>query len=112
MAGLCLSCQKLHDKTVCEKSVEECAQICRYEILRGVVSCECYMSNNDEIESPAHYVDDRTIEPIEVIEDWLLSHHLACALKYISRVGRKNNDILDIDKAIWYLKRYKEKYCE
>ena len=49
----------------------------------------------------------RTIEPIDVIEDWRLGHHLACALKYIARCHRKYNTSQDINKAIWYLERYR-----
>ena len=59
----------------------------------------------DVINAPSHYVEGRKIEPIEVIEDWDLSHHFACALKYIARAGRKENEIHDIKKAIWYLER-------
>ncbi len=63
-----------------------------------------------EISMPSHYVDGRDIEPIQVIEDWDLDHHLAAALKYISRAGRKDRDgsnglIVDLSKAIWYLER-------
>lgn len=64
----------------------------------------------DDINNPVHYTCGRTIEPIEVIEDWQLKHHLACAIKYISRVGRKEDSKKDILKAIWYLERYVEKY--
>ena len=66
-------------------------------------------SLNDEkdsdINAPKHYVEGRTIEPIELIEDWSLNHHLACALKYISRAGRKHDEAKDLKKAIWYLER-------
>lgn len=58
-----------------------------------------------EISNPKHYVEGRTIEPIEAIENWNLNHHLACALKYISRAGRKHDEIKDLRKAIWYLER-------
>ncbi|AIL13736.1 hypothetical protein IM40_10035 (plasmid) [Candidatus Paracaedimonas acanthamoebae] len=57
------------------------------------------------MESPKHYVEGRTIEPITLIEDWNLNHHLACALKYISRAGRKHDGVKDLRKAIWYLER-------
>lgn len=57
------------------------------------------------IAAPPHYVAGRTIEPITVIEDWNLPHHLACALKYIARAGRKHDEVKDLSKAIWYLKR-------
>ncbi len=62
-------------------------------------------SNNEIISNPSHYVEGRKIEPIWVIEDWNLNHHLACALKYISRAGRKHDEVKDLKKAIWYLQR-------
>lgn len=55
---------------------------------------------------PKHYLEGRVIEPIDVIESWALNHHLACALKYISRAGRKDSEKDDIHKAIWYLGRF------
>lgn len=57
------------------------------------------------IHNPPHYVAGRTIEPIHIIEDWLLNHHLACALKYISRAGRKHDEIKDLKKDVWYVQR-------
>lgn len=61
----------------------------------------------DNINRPKHYVDGRKYEPIDVMEDWgLLEHHcLATALKYISRCGRKDNDIQDLKKAVWYIQK-------
>lgn len=55
---------------------------------------------------PHHYIADRSIEPIEVIEAFSLNHHLACALKYISRAGRKDCERRDLEKATWYLERF------
>ncbi|AIL13817.1 hypothetical protein IM40_10540 (plasmid) [Candidatus Paracaedimonas acanthamoebae] len=57
------------------------------------------------MESPKHYIEGRTIEPISIVEDWNLNHHLACALKYISRAGRKHDEVKDLRKAVWYLER-------
>ena len=68
------------------------------EQLEGLLSKEI-------IKSPKHYTDGRDIEPIDVIEDWKLSHHLGCAIKYIARAGRKNDEAEDLLKAIWYLRR-------
>ena len=48
-----------------------------------------------------------TPEPIEILEAWNLNHHLASALSYIVRADKKNG-IEDIDKAIWFLERYKK----
>lgn len=47
-----------------------------------------------------------TPEPIVIIEQWGLNHHIASALAYMVRADAKNG-IEDIDKAIWYLERYK-----
>lgn len=66
---------------------------------------------SDEINHPAHYAEGRRHEPIDVIEDWQLGYHLGCALKYISRAGRKGDAATDLKKAIWYLQR-ELKRCE
>lgn len=49
-------------------------------------------------------------QPIEVIEAWGIGFHLGAALKYIARAGKKpgNNAKQDIEKAIWFLRRYCE----
>jgi hypothetical protein len=49
------------------------------------------------------------IEAIDVIEDWNLNFHCGNAIKYISRHKHKESPRRDIEKAIWYLKRYMEK---
>jgi len=59
----------------------------------------------DMINHPPHYAAGRKYEPIDVIEDWKLDYHLATALKYISRAGRKGAEAEDIQKAIWFLQR-------
>jgi len=59
----------------------------------------------DMVNSPPHYAEGRKYEPIDVIEDWHLNYHLATALKYISRVGRKKDAVEDIKKAVWFLNR-------
>lgn len=63
------------------------------------------MNNMSIITAPTHYVKGRKIEPIDVIEAWDLSHHLACVVKYIARAGRKNPILEDLRKAEWYLAR-------
>lgn len=60
---------------------------------------------HDPINRPSHYAEGRMFEPIDVIEDWELSFGLGNSLKYISRVGRKSNDLEDLYKASWYLNR-------
>lgn len=58
----------------------------------------------DAVNRPAHYCKDRKIQPIDVIEDWKLNFNMGSALKYISRAGRKDDKIQDLEKAIFYLK--------
>lgn len=64
-----------------------------------------------KVNHPEHYNRGK-IECIDVIEDWKLNFHLGNAVKYISRAGAKDNEIEDIEKAIWYLQRYVEKLKE
>lgn len=68
----------------------------------------------DPVRQPAHYIEGRSIEPIDVIEDWELGFHLGNALKYITRAGRKDPATRrqDISKAIWYLERYQDMHAE
>ena len=62
---------------------------------------------HDNINYPSHYVDDKTIEPLDVIEDWRLPHHLACVVKYVARWDRKGDPLDNLDKAIRYLQRFR-----
>lgn len=57
----------------------------------------------DMINHPPHYAEGRKHEPKDVIRDWGLNYNLGSAVKYISRAGRKENMIQDIDKAIAFL---------
>ncbi len=59
----------------------------------------------DIISNPSHYTQGRKIQPIDVMESYGLGHHLACAVKYIARAGRKNSYLKDLKKAEWYLQR-------
>jgi len=61
-----------------------------------------------DVVNPKYYAT-KMIQPIEVIEDWELDHHLACVLKYIGRFGLKGETqedyVADLGKARWYLDR-------
>ena len=59
----------------------------------------------DMINHPAHYVEGRKHEPIDVIEDWGLGYNLGSVIKYVSRAGRKGNALEDLQKAQFYLSR-------
>ena len=61
---------------------------------------------SDPVNKPAHYIEGRRFEPIDVIEDWGLGFCLGNAVKYISRAGRKGDTMEDLEKARWYLDRY------
>ncbi len=63
------------------------------------------MSNTDH---PAHYGGaGNPHETIEVIEasGWGEGFNRGCALKYLMRAGRKGDEIEDLEKAAWYLRR-------
>jgi len=68
---------------------------------------------NDPVNHPSHYTDGK-IEVIDFIEDKKLNFHLANAVKYISRAGKKDpgKEIEDLEKARWYLDRYIQKLKE
>lgn len=70
------------------------------------------IKNYDTVNRPKHYAEGREYEPIDVINDWELGFNLGNTVKYISRAGRKNNAIEDLEKAKFYLeyeiKRLKE----
>jgi hypothetical protein len=63
------------------------------------------------VDHPDHY-NMGSIEVIDAIEDWDLDFRLGNAVKYIARAGRKNEDVQqDLEKALWYIKRYIDKEC-
>ena len=61
---------------------------------------------HDSVNHPSYYCDGG-IETIDFIEAKNLGYHLASAVKYISRAGKKNPDteIEDLRKAVWYINR-------
>ena len=59
--------------------------------------------NRANIERPAHYVEGRKYEPKDVIRDWELNFNLGNVIKYVSRAGRKDSKIVDLEKAKQYL---------
>ena len=63
----------------------------------------------EQVNHPEHYGgENNPYEAIKVIEAWKLNFHLGNAVKYISRAGKKDNLKQDLEKAIWYIKRYIE----
>jgi len=70
---------------------------------------------NDPI-NPNHYKGTSGQEVADVIEDFGLEdkHYLAAALAYILRAGKKPDTPIhqDIEKAIWYLKRFNVRHTD
>ena len=57
----------------------------------------------DIIKHPSHYIEGRKYEPKDVIRDWQLNFNLGSAVKYISRAGRKDDVVQDLNKAIQFI---------
>jgi hypothetical protein len=61
---------------------------------------------NTSVIHPKHYGGkDNPYEAIKVIEAWGVGFNLGNTLKYISRAGKKDNIIQDLEKALFYLDR-------
>ena len=60
----------------------------------------------ESVNHPVHYGGgDNPYEAIKVIEAWGLGFSLGNTVKYISRAGKKGDEIEDLEKARWYLDR-------
>jgi len=60
----------------------------------------------ESVNHPNHYGGkDNPYEAIKVIEAWELGFCLGNTIKYISRAGKKDETIQELEKALWYLKR-------
>lgn len=61
---------------------------------------------SEAVNHPAHYGGaDNPYEAIKVIEAWDLGFCLGNTVKYISRAGKKDSRLQDLEKAQWYLQR-------
>lgn len=58
----------------------------------------------DKINNPDHY-KGKTLEAIQVIEDFELNYNLGNSVKYILRAGKKEDKLADLRKANWYIVR-------
>lgn len=60
----------------------------------------------ESVNHPAYYGGEgNPYEAILVIEAWNLGFCLGNTVKYISRAGQKGDEIEDLKKAEWYLRR-------
>jgi hypothetical protein len=61
---------------------------------------------SDSVNHPDHYGGEgNPYEAILVIEAWGLDFCLGNAVKYISRAGKKGDELEDLKKAEWYIQR-------
>lgn len=61
----------------------------------------------DMVNHPSHYTACRiTLEPVDATE--LLPHPLASAVEYILRAPYKGSEKQDLEKAVWWLKRFRD----
>lgn len=70
--------------------------------------------SQDLVNHPKHYSSAGGFEAIKVIEAWKLDFCLGNTVKYIARAGKKadNSELLDLEKAAWYLNRRIEQLKE
>lgn len=70
-------------------------------MLNGLLNFDYKMNN---VENPKHYNQhSKGIECIDVIEDY--PFNIGNAIKYLWRCGLKGDEIEDLKKAEWYIKR-------
>jgi hypothetical protein len=58
----------------------------------------------DLVNNPLHY-QSGGMEAIDVIEAFQLPYHIGSAVKYLLRAGKKDNRLMDLQKAAWYINR-------
>lgn len=61
-------------------------------------------SEPDVVNHPPHYKTGG-VETINFIEAKGLDYHLGNVVKYITRAGKKDDEVQDLKKARWYLER-------
>lgn len=81
------------------------------DVRSGMSDIQLCMSQKEQVNHPNHY-NQGQYECIAVMEsiygiEATMNFCLLCAFKYTWRTNDKDG-IQDIDKAIWYLKKYKE----
>jgi hypothetical protein len=76
--------------------------------LKNYTLSEYKPSQKEMVNHPSHYGgEDNPYEAIKVIEAWDLDNDfcLGNVIKYISRAGKKDATIQELEKAKWYLER-------
>jgi hypothetical protein len=68
------------------------------------------MENKNMIEHPEHYGGDTPYECVKVLRAWLTPEQYegflrGNALKYLCRVGKKDEAVQELKKAKWYVEK-------
>lgn len=63
------------------------------------------VTEDDEVNQPSHYQSESGLEAIDVIEAFDLNFNLGNCIKYVLRAGKKEDELQDLKKALWYIKR-------
>ena len=77
----------------------------------GTGLCQCPPIKIEQVNHPQHYGGkNNEYEAIKVIDAWDLGFSLGNAIKYISRAGKKRKDteLEDLRKALWYIQHHIE----
>lgn len=72
------------------------------------------MASKEEVNHPDRYGGDTTYECVKVLEAWMpLEQYKGFlrgnAIKYLCRVGKKDETVQELKKAQWYLNKLIEK---
>lgn len=67
------------------------------------------------VNHPNHYGGDTTYECIKVLKAWLPKEAYrgflrGNAIKYLCRVGKKDNELQELKKVAWYVQKLIESY--
>ncbi len=62
------------------------------------------------VNHPLHYGGDTPYETIKVLKNWLSPEQykgflLGNTIKYLSRLGKKDNSVQELNKSKWYLEK-------
>lgn len=109
----CLDCPFKDQNIDCKRNSIEVRGIAKDYIKeheKAVNTVEKIEENNmdetyefDEAVNPKHY-QDKELQPIKVIHAWQLNFNLGSVIKYIGRLGEKDDPIQELEKCIWYIK--------
>ncbi|KKN68346.1 hypothetical protein LCGC14_0452220 [marine sediment metagenome] len=59
----------------------------------------------DAIENPSYYTQGCEIQPRDLSNDWGLTEEEGDFVKYMKRAGKKDDELLDVQKGRWNLQR-------